>query len=61
MRITFKTPDAVEDALANLRFEDAVKVAEAKAVLDKFIKHGEYITIEFDLKTGTANVIPTGV
>lgn len=32
--------------------------AEAEEVLEKFIEHGEYLTVEVDLEKKTARVVP---
>lgn len=46
LTITFKTPDAVETAVAGIA--DPVEQQDARVFLRKFIKHGEYITVSFD-------------
>ena len=51
--ITFKTPDAVEYALGEFP-EDVTE--EAKKKLEKWIRYGEFVTIEFDLEKMTATV-----
>ncbi len=53
VRMSFKTPDAVDRALEDLEAEDR---DGAREVLSKFVQYGEYITIEVDLETGTAEV-----
>ena len=59
--VTFKTPGVVEDAVDSLRdyendddYDDAV--AKANKALSKWIEFGEYVTIDFDTKAGTAKV-----
>lgn len=57
--VTFKTPDAKNDALEDLRKEHGDEVGDGEAeavVMDKFIQYGEYVTIEFDSEAGTAVV-----
>ena len=46
IQLTFKTND-VEDQL------DPDELEEAKPLLDKFIKFGEYLQVEFDTETET--------
>jgi len=64
IRIPFKTPDAVEFALAeatsdicdqDLRHDFQDRYSDT---IDKFVKYGECITIEFDTDLGTATVVP---
>lgn len=74
IRITFKTPDALNDALKEyaeevvdeeegpMRAVDKEEfVFEEKELIEKklgkFIRNGEYITVEFDLDDGTATVV----
>jgi hypothetical protein len=67
--VTFKTPDAIHDALADLR-RDATEVAspmdedtldaflqDASKLMGEFIEHGEYVDIEFDTHEKTAKVL----
>jgi hypothetical protein len=74
--ITFKTPDAVQNALKGMRsdlneeakekYPDRLdeerwewveeKLSEYEEKLNKMIRYGELITIEFDLEKGTATV-----
>ena len=67
IRLSFKCPDAVDTALEEeFGNSDPDKVSEdqvdnlvaAKAVCDKFIKYGEYVSIEMDTETGSATVVP---
>ena len=55
VQVTFKTPDAVYYASQDLD-EDQKK--RFKEVAEKWLKYGEYITVEFDLTTGNARVVP---
>jgi len=74
IRITMKDPDCeygpVEDAVkAELESVPGLSKDErealmetrcesARAKLDKWMKYGEYLTVEFDTEAGTATVIP---
>ncbi len=53
--ISFKTPDALSDAVEDV---DEADRAAVEAVAGKFIEYGEYVNIEFDTKTGEAKVLP---
>jgi len=55
--MTFKTPDVVDDTLERLPLTPDEQ-ENAREFLRKFIKYGEYITIEFDTETAEAKVIP---
>jgi hypothetical protein len=70
-RVTFKTPDALDAAAEEFgksQFEENPSEDEsaeywakfAKKFCEKFVKWGEYVTVEFDLLAGTATVVPTG-
>jgi hypothetical protein len=66
--VTFKTPDAVLDAIErelppaivgnqeeeSLRAYEVEKLAEFVA---KWVRYGEYVDIEFDTEAGTATVL----
>jgi len=71
--ITFKTPDAMDDAIKDAVFAESdcdcglcPKCREIRreneppirAVAEKFIEYGEYVYIELDTETGTATVLP---
>ena len=58
--VTFKTPDVTSDALAEYSLADGDEWTqdEMMQVMEKWIKWGENITIEFDTVTGTAEVMP---
>jgi hypothetical protein len=71
VRISFKTPDAMEDAIQEaIQFaeEDAKETGEtvdtdelrekAEAVCKKWIKFGENITVDVDTENGTCTVEP---
>jgi hypothetical protein len=51
IRLTFKTPDVLE----HLSDEDN---EQCRAVIGKFIKYEEYVTIELDSENGSATVVP---
>ena len=73
IKITFKTPDAVDDALEQefaTNYEedspsdrDEERVEEmketARNTIEKFVRCGEYITVEFDTDNDTATVLRT--
>jgi hypothetical protein len=67
IRIGFKTPDAVHyaaeeavnEASAVLdKYEAKEKIEDIKDQLSKWVRYGESVTIEFDLETNTARVVP---
>lgn len=53
-RLTFKTPDVVDQLC---EYMDVSELSDAVEFTRKFIKYGEYITIEFDTEKGTAVVV----
>jgi hypothetical protein len=69
IRIGFKTPDAVEEAVRDAVESEMSKddigpdvdpadlKYEATAACDKFVKWGECVTIEIDTETGKAEVL----
>jgi hypothetical protein len=67
IRVSFKTPDAVSDALddyfphnedGEYETEDSYQAREdAMSKLKQWVQYGECITIEFDLDANTANVV----
>jgi hypothetical protein len=61
--LTFKTPDvtdAIREQLANQFSGDDLENAidDTAETVRKFIEYGENITVEFDILTQTAKVIP---
>jgi hypothetical protein len=69
VRVTFKTPDAVDRALEDAAPDgycdpsvaetpEVEGMAAAKELIGKFVKWGELVTIEFDTAAGTATVVP---
>lgn len=61
--VIFKTPDAVEYATERLlqdvsNYETREELRQdIKEVTDKYIKYGEYITVEFNTEDKTATVV----
>ncbi len=75
LKITMKDPDAGYDdvkeyvreslALSGLSENEReaveeIRKEEVRDKLSKWLKYGEYLTVEFDLDAGTATVIPQG-
>lgn len=68
-RVTFKTPDVVSDAitehiertrpgLEDEEFDDEFNRLDD--FVDRWVRHGEYVTIEFDLTANSATVLRAG-
>lgn len=64
IRITFKNPDAIDDAIdetvdwLQLPVEEEHEIKEKiKTQLSKWISYGEYVNLEFDLDNETAIVL----
>jgi hypothetical protein len=57
VKLTFKMPDAVEQALEDIAEDDREEVRQA---CEKWVRYGEYITVEVDTEAGTCTVIPAG-
>lgn len=55
LKITFKNPDAVNEALENAGI--SLGNEGLNEAISKFIKYGEYVTIELDSEAQTARVI----
>lgn len=53
--LTFKTPDAVDYALEHLSKKQRDK---AETVIAKYVEYGECVSIEVDINTGKAKVLP---
>lgn len=53
-QLTFKTPDAMDQ----LNLETEEQKHDITVFLEKWVKWGELVTIEFDSVRGTAKVIP---
>lgn len=59
IRLTFKTPDVVDDAVRRYMQEvDEDRELEIEAACAKWIRYGEYLTVEIDTETGTCTPIP---
>ena len=68
-RVTFKTPDAVSDAIERYGFapdksdsEEQIEskyhfTSKMKVVTEKFVSYGECVTLEFDTDTQTCEVV----
>lgn len=52
--VTFKSPDAVDDALADIPANQRKK---AEKICEEFFKYGEYVYVEIDTDAGTATVL----
>lgn len=52
--VNFKTPDALYYALKNMEEDEEFK---CKEFAEKYIKYGEYISVEFDTETRTVKVL----
>lgn len=57
-RMIIKHAYAVDDLLASVDDDDVVARDNLIELLENFVRHGEYITIEFDTKENTAKVLP---
>lgn len=58
-RVTMKNPDAIHNALHDLDLDPNDELpAGIDSLIDKFMKYGEYITVEFDTEDQTAVVVP---
>lgn len=55
IRLGFKTPDVLDYALEDISEDEKYAI---KAVLEKWVKYGECITVEVDTVEGTCTVIP---
>jgi hypothetical protein len=74
IKVTFKDPDTMHDAVVDAYAEEPCPsgvtkdewshirqeraIATQCAISDKWVEYGEYIRVEFDTETGTATVIP---
>src|SRR5689334_15787736 len=57
IKITFKSPDAVDLAMLDYNLTEDEK-DKAKKLFKKFFKWDEYVDIEIDIEAGTASVLP---
>ena len=55
VRLTFKSPDVVFHATEGMSDEDR---QEAEAACEKWVKYGEYLTVDIDTETGECVPIP---
>lgn len=55
IRLTFKTPDVVFYAINDIEGEEGI---QAERAIGKWVKQGEYITVEVDTEKETCTVIP---
>ena len=53
--VTFKTPDAVDEAISELPEEDQ---QEAREACEAFFEYDEYVQVEVDTKKTTCTVLP---
>lgn len=53
-QVSFKTPDAISDALVELSDSDVDELSE---FCGKWVEYGEYVTLEFDSVKGTCRVV----
>lgn len=57
-KLQLKDPDGVYDSITEY-FKDFNDLPdEVDAVIDKFVRYSEYVTIELDTETQTARVVP---
>ena len=54
--ITFKTPGALDDLDASRKLSPD-DLERAKALVEKYVRWGEYLSVEFDIEDGTATVL----
>ena len=56
IRLTFKTPDVLADALQELG--DEYDQLPVRALCERWIRYGECVTVEIDTETETCTVVP---
>jgi hypothetical protein len=54
IKVTFKTPDAIESVIGNYSEDEQEEIREH---LSAWIEYGEYIYIEFDTEKANPNVL----
>jgi len=54
-RITFKTPDAIQEFLDGYDGEDDYE--DVTLFIREYVTYGEYVRLEFDTKTKTVKVL----
>ena len=57
IKLTFKTPDVIFDAIDHGDYNETQRKQIVKTA-EKFVEHGEYITVELDTEKGTCIVVP---
>lgn len=55
VQLTFKTPDVAYEATQDLPDEEQLA---AEVAISKWVKYGEYLTVEIDTETDECKVIP---
>lgn len=58
IRLSFKTPDVIGSTLEHMDIHDPDEKMDIADACKKFVKYGEYLTVEIDTQTGTAVVLP---
>lgn len=69
IKLTFKTPDVVDEAAADVALQEAPSDVDAqfdvreevREACKPWVQYGEYCTIEIDSEAGTATVLPARV
>jgi hypothetical protein len=66
-RITFKNPEAAPNFFLDIetsmkedgKSEEEIQeeLAKAESILENFVRHNEYITVEIDMENNTCSVI----
>ena len=57
IKLLFKNPEAVPEALNELSEEDLLEYQEVEKAIKKFVKWKEFVEIEIDSETMTARVL----
>ena len=60
LSLMFKSPETVDYAVSQ-NTTNKYEAEELREKLSKFVKYGEYVTIEVDTEEGTAKVVPAHV
>ena len=58
IRLTMKSPDVAYYGLQDAGIDPNEVPDDIQDALDKWVRYGEYVTIEIDTETGEAIVIP---
>lgn len=56
IRLTFKTPDVLDNALKDTEVTDG-ELQVIKKIMDKYVKWGEYLDVEINTQQGTLKVV----